>query len=755
MKAPSSRSWIYVAILLTVALASWGVREASHLRLEFASDTGYGGEWYSVDSDGLYYLRRIERYRNEAGLPAATDPFLNYPKGATVPWPPYYTMVASGLSTHEGSRLDLENSASELPLGFAVLTTLVTAFCGALLAGRRGAVIAGLLHAFCYGSVHYSTPGVADHHAWVSLLATLLLVAFTMAVKQRLFLRARLAGFVGAFCGMIAGVLLGSWVGAVLYILPLQLALAWWLCLKRDERWRGLAAFGLYFHVVAALTLGPAVLSSPWRFDHPWMVVNLSYFHLAWLALGALVFVAPLFIHEQETRKRYPWMVIGVGAIVGAIVMLLDVGPGPGIREGFAWASRADQFMSGIAESSPLWGTDRFQTGGFGRWIGFAVVLVPFAMWSAWQRIRSGKHELIPLMIAVPLMVIQAFAQRRFADSLAAPLAILVAWWLVQSWPRLRLPQRNLGMRLGLAAVLAIALQAPTVIYAVQRAGESRQDDQKSAERLVFEWIGSQNEQPPEERGSVMAAWDFGHVIEWAAQRPSIATNFGTYIGVDSFQDPAKFFMSEDPAAAEQLLIDREVEYVVTTARFQTLIPTLVKALGGNAKMSDYQKVVGGGKGMQFQPRWYQTMGAMLYNIGDMDGPQGPAAPIDYLRLVYMSPLVIPVPPQLGSQQAAARVWQRVQGAELMAQLDPGQELKVEVHFEFRNHAGEKIFGGKWQHVALADDTGFAKVRVPYCSGRNGAGFVSSILWGSGDTLQAVEIPEKAVLEGDTILQLR
>ncbi|MDP7061451.1 MAG: STT3 domain-containing protein [Planctomycetota bacterium] len=755
MKGLSSRSWIYAAILLAVALASYGVREASNLRLEFASDTGYDGEWYSVDSDGLYHLRRIERYRNEIGLPAATDPFLNFPKGAIVPWPPYYTMVASGLSTHEGSRLDLEQSASELPLSFAILTSIVAALCGGVLAGRRGAVLAGLLHAFCYGSVHYSTPGVADHHAWVSLLSTVLLVAFTLAARQGLFRRARLAGFVGALCGMTAGVLLGSWVGAVLYILPLQLALAWWLCVQRDDRWRGLAAFGLNFHVVAALTLGPAVLSSPWRFEHPWMVVNLSYFHLAWLGLGALVFVAPLFIHADQTRKRYPWMVIGAGAVIGAIVMLLDVGPGPGIREGFAWASRADQFMSGIAESSPLWGADRFQTGGFGRWIGFAVLLVPMAMWSAWRCIRKGKLELIPLLIAVPLLVVQAFAQRRFADSLAAPLAILAAWWLVRNWSLLRLPQRKLGLSIGVAAVMATVLQAPTVLYAFQRAGESRLDDQKSAERLVFEWIGTQDQQPVEERGSVLAAWDFGHVIEWAAQRPTIATNFGTYIGVDSFLDPAKFFMSEDTNAAEQLLTNREVEYVVTTARFQTLLPTLVKALGDDRKMSDYQKVIGGGKGMQFLPRWYRTMGAMLYNIGDMDGPQGPAAPVDFLRMVYMSPLVIPVPPQLGSQQAAARVWQKVQGAELMAQLDPGAELQVEVHFEFRDRAGERIFAGKWRSTALADASGFAKIRVPYCSGRNGAGYVSAILWGSGDTMESVEIPEKAVLEGDTILKLR
>jgi len=762
MQKPSARTLTYVAIFLLVVFTSWGVREASHLRLEFAEGTNLAGEWFSVDSDGLYHLRRIERHRAEPGLPAATDPFLNYPKGAVVPWPPYYTMVASALIPKSASRLDLEHAAAQLPLVFAMLTSLLAAFCGALLAGRRGALMAGLLHALSYGSVHYSTPGVADHHAWVSLLATALLVLFALCVQQRVFSRPRFAAFVGALAGTFAGLLLGSWVGSVLYILPLQLALGWWLWVKRDHRWLGLATFGFFFHLLAALALAPAVLSSPWRFEHPWMVVNLSYFHLGWLGLGALVFVPPLFMPFQPARARYPLIVIAVAAVLGALTMLLDVGPGPGIREGFAWASRADDFMSGIAESAPLWGADHFHSGGFPRWIGFGVLLLPFALWRAWKSIRNGNHALVPIFIAVPLLAIQAFSQRRFADPLAAPLAILLAWWLVQMWPRLRLPQRNFGLSLAVAGFLAIALQAPTAIFAVQRAGVSRVDDQESAERSLFQWLGKREDaplgKPPRvSRGAVLGAWDFGHVIEWAAQRPTIATNFGTYIGVDSFRDPALFFMAEDPQAAEQILIARDVRYVVTTARFPSLLPTFVKALNDDRKMADYQAPSSSAKnGAHLLPRWFATTGAMLFDLGnDMDGPDGPAQAIDYLRLVYMSELVSPVAPQLGNQQSAGRIWEHVPGAQLVYNTGVGVEFRVEVHFELRNAHNEKVFGGKWANRAVANEAGFAKVRVPYCSGRNGNIWVTSILWGSDDHLEVLEIPEQAVLSGDSIVKIQ
>jgi asparagine N-glycosylation enzyme membrane subunit Stt3 len=766
MPAPCSRSWSYVAILLLVVLVSWTAREASHLRLEFAPGSGFGGEWFSVDSDGLYHLRRIERFRAEGGLPAASDPYLNYPKGAVVPWPPYYTMVASSLVADSGTRLDLEHAVSELPLVFAMITSLLAAFCGGLFAGRRGALLAGLMHALSYGSVHYSTPGVADHHAWVSLLATLLLVLFALVARQGVLRDTRFAGFVGAFCGMIAGVLLGSWVGAVLYVLPLQLALAWWLVVKRERSWRGLASFAIGFHVLAAATLGPAVLSSPWRFEHPWMVVNLSWFHLAWLGIGALVFVPPLFLSTAAARRRYPAVVLTVGAVFGGLLLLLDVGPGPGIREGFDWASRADQFMSGIAESAPLWGSDHFHSGGFARWIGFGVLLLPAAMWSAWRAIRGGSHMLVPFLVAVPLLALQAFAQRRFADALAAPLAILVAWALVRWWPRLRLPRRSLPAALAVAAVFAIGLQAPSVIHAARRAGESRLDDVKSAERLLFEWLGARSDQPQgdaarsadgfpvERRGAVMAAWDFGHVIEWAARRPSIATNFGTYIGVDSFRDPARFFMAEDPAVAEQVLRDREVRYVVTTARFQTLIPTLVKALDDGRRLSDFQQVVGG-KGVQLLPRWYGTVGAMLYDIGDMDGPDGPAAPLDFLRLVHMSPMVVDVPRQLGGKQAVGRIWEHVPGARLISNVGAGVEMEVEVYFELRDRKGQVIFTGRWIGRQVGDDSGFARVRVPYNSGRNGDNYVTTIRWGTGEDMHVVDVPESAVLAGDSLILLQ
>ena len=50
---------------------------------------------------------------------------------------------------------------------------------------------------------------------------------------------------------------------------------------------------------------------------------------------------------------------------------------------------------------------------------------------------------------------------------------------------------------------------------------------------------------------SVMANWNRGHDIEWAAQRPSVATNFGRYVGKAGFRAPARFFRLENKRSAQ------------------------------------------------------------------------------------------------------------------------------------------------------------------------------------------------------------
>src|SRR5688572_18724310 len=92
-RAPDSL--LALAVALVVALA-WIGRELSNVRVtEAPRDPSRG--WFSADPDTHYHARRLARALDE-GLPVAeTDPWMDFPHGAAIPWPPYYAYVTHAL----------------------------------------------------------------------------------------------------------------------------------------------------------------------------------------------------------------------------------------------------------------------------------------------------------------------------------------------------------------------------------------------------------------------------------------------------------------------------------------------------------------------------------------------------------------------------------------------------------------------------------------------------------------------------------
>ena len=86
--------------------------------------------------------------------------------------------------------------------------------------------------------------------------------------------------------------------------------------------------------------------------------------------------------------------------------------------------------------------------------------------------------------------------------------------------------------------------------------------------------------QPLDDRPrAVLAEWDLGHAIEWRAERPTTATNFGLYLGEDSFLAPWRFFSETGDVAAEQMLMDLEVGTVIIDGRTAARRPEIAAAL--------------------------------------------------------------------------------------------------------------------------------------------------------------------------------
>jgi hypothetical protein len=253
-----------------------------------------------------------------------------------------------------------------------------------------------------------------------------------------------------------------------------------------------------------------------------------------------------------------------------------------------------------------------------------------------------------------------------------------------------------------------------------------------------------------------MAVWSWGHVIEWAADRPTVATNFGSYVGADSFRDPCRFLMFEDPARAEDLLRERGAAWVLLTSDLPNYLNLLIDVAVPERRLRYTRASSDSGGGIE-RP-WFLTMGARLMFDGEVFFPGGPqpegalARPLDFLRLIHVSPLSDPER-RLRSPtdvSPAAWLWERVPGARVEAHGRPDDvlEARIKVRFAKARRAIE------WVDRAPADSTGRASLRVPYATlAPNGDGWVPAdgATWSMGADSGPLEISESAVLSGGVV----
>jgi len=716
--------------------------------------------WYSIDPDGLYHTRRVERAFQE-GLPVAgSDPYLDFPHGAAIPWPPYYdTALHLALRPFAPQDIELrrpwlERAVATLPVAFGILTALlVSSAAWWLVRGRAGpwqragvAAFAGIYAASSWGAVNYSRIGTGDHHAWVGMLYAASLLCASIAFGSALRSTRRALAW-GAVCGLLAGLMLGSWVAALEYVALTELALGWLLVRRSQEELPGVGVLGLSYHVAALATLAPGVLASPWKDELPWVLVNLSWFHFAWLLAGALVFLPPVLLGRgalsagRPAARSYPFAAAGVIVLVAALAWLADTAPARGVAEGLAWISRADSFMDTVRESGPLVGS-RAPAEELFVALGIGALLLPFA-WAAatWRAARSRLDVLVPWVVAAPVLLAQALAQKRFSDAALLPMGVLLsvegARWLAR-WPaRTALP---------LACALALLAQFPTVrrvLPLLMRGPDPAwggPEDAVLGERTAIEWLRTRTD--PGAGSAVLAHWDRGHVIEWAADRPTVATNFGSYVGVDSYRDPARFFLQDDPHAAEALLVARRVGHVLVPAAMPLYSASMCRIAG----LPEALYLAGPSV---FTPLWERTMLARLVDGGR--APAGSQGALDFLRLVHASTRRDASfrDRSSGRAQPAAFVWERVAGAVLEWRGAPDERLEVTIEVDFPP-AGYTLL---WRSSAGADEEGVARLRVPYSSNvANGDGQVLRARWEAAGRGGNLSVPEAAVLAGTTIL---
>mgnify|MGYP006995566565 CR=1 FL=1 len=630
---PSPSSFLGGLALILIALLAYQLRlaRAPASQLTVGSHE-LAPEWLVDDPDAAYHLRRVELTLANGHVPSS-DVFLNHPDGSPVPWPPFfdgalaaYALMRLGappVDEHGGHFIDdayearLENLLVYLPPWLGVWTTLAVGFAAWVLvkrSGARGAArIAAVTSALVYSctplAVWYGDIARIDHHVAIALLFALHIGILGWVLGEREephpvktdpANRAVDATWGGLLAGILAGLALLTWLASAVFIglAGVTLFLA---SLSADEkRSRSASRAGtLYFLSAAGVTFLPS-LGSAWNETQPGSLINLTTGVPIALLAAAFAFEAPALMAGIFRKERLlaRSMRAGISAVAALLAVFALPGFWSGVREGASWASRNNLFMDVVDESRPLVEVGQgallrgvIQDMG---WTGLLIPLFLVALgWSIFRGLQTKASWLsgpaaFYLLLNLIVFGVMTISQRRFGNSLAVPMAVsagvLASLATTSSVNRARV----------IGGALLLFILGGSAMQIRGQMSYSGMDETRAWRTEVLaglRWMreatpaGGDWQDPdlPKEYG-VLSAWHVGHLIEYHARRPILATNFGSFVGPEHFADSGRLLLGEDEELFVEELLERELDYVVVTARQASDIASLSRVAGFSAQ---------------------------------------------------------------------------------------------------------------------------------------------------------------------------
>jgi asparagine N-glycosylation enzyme membrane subunit Stt3 len=369
----------------------------------------------------------------------------------------------------------------------------------------------------------------------------------------------------------------------------------------------------------------------------------------------------------RAPARRVPAVLAAL--LLAALVLVARAGA----HDALQWATASNVFMRSITESQPFESlTAATKWLGLGTWL----VLPAFAVGVVRASTRRD-DRLVPWLVAVALLVVAATLQRRFAEALAAPSAVLCAWLVGHVWS-------TRGARLGASLLVLSALHLGTLRATLARLEGPRfvRNEAALQHEAIEAVLAPLRALPPEARRGVLAEWDHGHAIEWWGGAPTLATNFGLYLGADDFLDPWRFLLASDDGEGAALLERRDVGFVFVTRDARRNLAAALAALGRPALDE-------GG--------WRRTQVARLVASDRADAE----AHAPYLRLVASSGFA-------GTPGTYARLFERVAGAEVVVDGEVGARVALRMRVEAADG------GLLWSASGAIGSDGTCVLRVPY-----------------------------------------
>ena len=303
----------------------------------------------------------------------------------------------------ESQRESVEALVQAAPKWVRALLALVAALSAAGLAmraipGVRAWVPA--LSAAIGGGCVAAAPPAHDHQTFAILLLVMTLGLLSRALDEQRIDQPFWSAARGTLAGLLAGWMLISWTPSIFGIALIEAALGWRLFSRSAHaRARGLPVLSTAFHKAALLVCLPAVIESPFTESAPFGVLDLSWFHAAWLGVLWLVF-APYAI-AARSATRYPLAAL-LPAFAATVIVLVSTGVAADVVHAATRAADSD----------------------LSTWTLVALVLAPSGLVLV-AHFSSGGTSALPWVAAATGTIMIALLQPQLALVAAAPVGVV------------------------------------------------------------------------------------------------------------------------------------------------------------------------------------------------------------------------------------------------------------------------------------------------------------------------------------------
>ncbi|MDY7230578.1 STT3 domain-containing protein [Hyalangium rubrum] len=641
--------WLHrAAWVLGLALVLLGVwARCSGWRSVFVGD-----EVELVPADSHYYVRFARLQLAAFPRFVTFDPFVNFPEGASILWPPLHTLFVALAIAGPGSA---ELGAAWVGPGLSALLLAAVGLTVARFHGRGPALAALALLALTPTAVESGALGNADHHVHEPFLALLAPALFGYALASGRRGPALAAGLVVGF-----GRLLTTTAFTLLPCLAVGGLAAALIASRRETPERAASALkAAGAGAVGSLALGVLLFGHPTRLDYE----SLTAFHpILALALfcGAVGLVA---LRARDKR----------GAVWLAVALLAGLALSGEFLRAMGHLGRGDPMMATVVETEPLLKDPKWAL----ELLGPLLLALPFAAWGAWRLAASGSPVAWPALATAGLLTAASAVQARFAQGLSGAATCLV----VLTFPALMAGLPAVWQRVAkvAGAMVCLLLLGPLFPQPARPP-----PDQVRLVRPTLRWMKEHTPpaaddpyRPSETRYAVVADHELGHFVTLWAERPEVAsTFFQASAHVAGNARAAQVLAERDDAQAFRLAQETGARYVLATPSVRLVGHPPDAATSG-------------------------LVGWLLDETG-MAVDDRPASA--HFQLVYDS-----LEQRRKTPVSAARVFQVVPGAVLTGHGPPGETVTASLRL--RNHHGRTF---EYVRKARVDPSGRFELRVAY-----------------------------------------